>query len=366
VNYSTLASVLGREINDLSNMVLGTKAPENVIWFLTERCNLECSHCFVSHKGRVYRSELEAQEIKRVLTTGGGIFKRVTFTGGEPLLYKDFGDVFLFASNLQGMRHVHVSTNGLYHEKLFDILKKCQNKNVKYQIQSSIDGPEQIHNMVRGNNKAFGGLMTLIEKFRVFSSQSDLQCDMNLIMTLSRRNKKYLTETLGLAKEFKIPLTLNFVRSSHDAKLPASDTSDFAPATDEGLSINEIKALTDEWCQYAKKYLGIFMYSLNKTKMENTIYFYETGNWKFPCAAGRDDAVILSDGSVAICEMKKPVGNLREFDFDYLKFWEKYHDNSMHTCYCTYDCAMLYSINKSVRGHATILKEMLIPLKKAA
>lgn len=359
MNYN-LRDVVAREAGEITRILVGRKVPESVIWFLTERCNLSCGHCFVSHGGRKFRDELNFGQIKRVLDTSQGSIKRISFTGGEPLIHREFDKVFIYASSLPQMKQLHVSTNGMCNEKLFSILKDCNNDQVQYQIQSSVDGPEKIHNAIRGNKNAYKEFIRLLDMFKDFKSKSNLSLDMNLVMTVSRRNLHTVQETMELAKFYDIPLTINFVRSSSDSNLRKDEISDFVPQGDaDKLSIKEIKSVVEEWCRLAVKNCGFFVYRLHKIRMDNLLQYNEKGTWKYPCAAGINDAVIFSDGSISVCETKKPFAKLQDFDFDYRKLWEKHFNGKLHACYCSYDCAINYSINKSAKGYLVFAKSLI-------
>lgn len=359
MNYN-LRDVVEREVGEIARILVRRRVPESLIWFLTERCNLKCAHCFVSHEGRRFRDELGFDQIKQVLDTSQGSLKKISFTGGEPLIFREFDKVFLYASSLPQMKYLHISTNGTCNERLFSILKDCKNDRVRYQIQSSIDGPEEIHNAIRGNKRTYKNLIKLLDMFKEFKSKSNLSLDMNLVMTVSRRNRHAVRETMELAKFYNIPLTPNFVRSSSDSNLRKDEISDFVQEGDDNrLSLEEIRSVVDEWCRLAVKYCGFFVYRLNKIRMDNIVQYNEKGTWKYPCASGINNAVIFSDGSVSICETRKPFARLQDFDFDYRKFWKKHFDGKFHTCYCSYDCAIDYSIDKSAKGYWVFAKDLI-------
>jgi radical SAM protein with 4Fe4S-binding SPASM domain len=68
----------------------------SVSWNLTQRCNLECAHCYMSaHAGADTRGELTTAECRRVIdeiaTVNPNVF--LILTGGEPLLRRDIWDV---------------------------------------------------------------------------------------------------------------------------------------------------------------------------------------------------------------------------------------------------------------------------------
>jgi len=61
---------------------------------LTRRCNLRCRHCYVCGADDKARREMSASQVFRaldVLAESGTLF--VTFTGGEPLLRRDFFEI---------------------------------------------------------------------------------------------------------------------------------------------------------------------------------------------------------------------------------------------------------------------------------
>src|SRR2546425_5059629 len=61
----------------------------SVSWNLTQRCNLECAHCYMSaHAGADTRGELTTTECRRVMGEIAAVNPNVflILTGGEPLL----------------------------------------------------------------------------------------------------------------------------------------------------------------------------------------------------------------------------------------------------------------------------------------
>ncbi len=80
---------------------------------LTERCNNNCIHCYINlpADSPAREREMTASEIKAILAEAAGLgCLTVRFTGGEPLLRKDFEEIYLFARRL-GMK-VMLFTNG--------------------------------------------------------------------------------------------------------------------------------------------------------------------------------------------------------------------------------------------------------------
>jgi len=73
----------------------------SVSWNLTQRCNLECAHCYMSaFAGADTRGELTTMECRRVMDEIAEINPSVflILTGGEPLLRRDIWDVAAYAA----------------------------------------------------------------------------------------------------------------------------------------------------------------------------------------------------------------------------------------------------------------------------
>lgn len=354
MNYNNLLRVAGKELNDLKYFLPIKKIPENLIWFLTERCSLKCSHCFVSHKGRKFRDELSVQEIIKVLNSAKAFLKKISFTGGEPMIYQGFDKIFVHCSELPKLKQLHISTNGMHNDKLFQIIEKVKNYKLNIQIQSSLDGLEETHNKIRGNKKSFHNVFDLFKGLDGFKKHN---IDKNIVMTCSKENMHEVKEAIDFFSKIEIPLTINFVRSSNDTI--SEENNDFIPMNDIGLSYEETFNIIELWKNKFKSKMDKYTYTLNLVKMKNLLNFKKNKTWYYDCSAGQSDAVFMSDGSIAICETKKPLGNIKDFDFSYKKFWENNLQTKLKKCHCNFDCAAIYSVNKSIKGHIFYLKEFL-------
>jgi MoaA/NifB/PqqE/SkfB family radical SAM enzyme len=78
-------------------------------------------------------------------------------------------------------------------------------------------------------------------------------------------------------------------------------------------------------------------------------------NWKMPCTAGRTSIVIDYNADVRVCELRKPIGNLRKYDMDFEKFWisserkNEVRSVGVDKCFCTHICFMYDSMRHSRR-----------------
>ncbi|MCK4859277.1 MAG: radical SAM protein [Candidatus Omnitrophica bacterium] len=71
---------------------------------LTERCNNNCIHCCINLPADdldAKKKELPTKDLKKILTEAASLgCMTVRFTGGEPLLRKDFEELYIFARKL--------------------------------------------------------------------------------------------------------------------------------------------------------------------------------------------------------------------------------------------------------------------------
>ncbi len=113
--------------------------------YLTNACNLRCDHCFM-RSGKPLKDELSFREWQRILNefhTNGG--ESVTFTGGEPLMNRDFESILNHAHGL-GLTTTVLSNGILWTEEQIGRLSSAISE-----VQISIDGFDEPSNAkVRG------------------------------------------------------------------------------------------------------------------------------------------------------------------------------------------------------------------------
>src|SRR5262245_13744675 len=86
----------------------------SVSWNLTQRCNLECAHCYMSASSRAdTRGELSTDECRRVIDEIAVVNPNVflILTGGEPFLRKDLFEIAAYAAERRFT--VVLGTNGV-------------------------------------------------------------------------------------------------------------------------------------------------------------------------------------------------------------------------------------------------------------
>ena len=133
-------------------------APLYVVWDCTRHCNLRCAHCGAA--GATYPVELSAGQVRAVLDQLAAMGVRMFgVTGGEPLLRAGLVPLLEYARAL-GLR-TGIATNGF----LLDVVMARQMARAGvHSIMVSLDGPEGLHNEIRGHAESFGRAVEAVRR----------------------------------------------------------------------------------------------------------------------------------------------------------------------------------------------------------
>jgi len=192
-------------------------APFLVVWDFTYRCNLNCRHCY-SNAGVLTRRELGTKEALKVVDqlADFGVVS-LAFSGGEPLMRKDFFEVAEHAVD-SGL-YVSLATNGTLLDK--QNVKKLKEIGVHY-VEVSIDGSNaKFHDDFRGVPGAFDlaitGLKNCVEEGLCTS----------VAVTATKRNFKDLPKVLELAEKVGAArfALFNFVPVGRGSEIISQDLS---------------------------------------------------------------------------------------------------------------------------------------------
>lgn len=149
---------------------------------LTRNCNLRCWFCGQwGKKGFFSNASGEAMAFddwKKVVLDlinyreKSGISPKVMLWGGEPLMYPDFDRIteYLYQKGFE----IGMVTNGVLIDKHIDTIKTCIKK-----IYVSIDGPKDIHNLIRGE----GVFEKVLDNLRLLK---DTSVEINVMAVLSK------------------------------------------------------------------------------------------------------------------------------------------------------------------------------------
>ena len=123
-----------------------TGAPFLVVWDITNACNLKCQHCY-ANAGSSLKDELSTDEAMEVIDCLDRVsVPIVAFSGGEPLVRRDFFDLTRYACD-KGI-YVAVATNGTLITK--EKAQEMKKAGIRF-VQISLDGASPAtHDSFRG------------------------------------------------------------------------------------------------------------------------------------------------------------------------------------------------------------------------
>ncbi|MFW9867818.1 MAG: radical SAM protein, partial [Candidatus Thorarchaeota archaeon] len=163
--------------------------PPVVFWSVTQRCNLNCTHCYVDQDQNELSYEASCSIIDQLSEAKNFI---LIFFGGEALLREDIFDLMKYASKKK--IRVGLASNGTLITT--DIAKKLKNVGVGY-VQVSIDGLKEIHEQIRGKgtyDKAVAAIHNCIK-------EGLYTC---IGTTITKENVHQIYDLIELAKSLKI------------------------------------------------------------------------------------------------------------------------------------------------------------------
>lgn len=252
---------------------LGRKIPIVIAWAVTRRCNYRCKYCAAWDTPTM---ELDTKEICNIIDEMAGMgLKKITFTGGEPLLREDIGKIIDYAH--QKNISVNLNSNGSLIKERIAELKNLDS------LTLSLEGPEEIHDGLRQKG-SFKNVLAAID----VASKRNIR--VALTVTLNTCNLKYINYLLELASQHNVqiqfqPSIKNLLYSSEGN--PVS------------LSANEYGEAMSKIIEFKKKgYKKIIKNSLSGLN--------HLSQWpnlkKIKCASGLITCRIQPDGQVIHCD----------------------------------------------------------------
>jgi len=328
-----------QKILSLMKRSFAPNRPYHAQWLLTRRCNYRCRSCGVWREQQ--DAEVSADEVKR----GLDVFRElgvieVVFSGGNPLLRDDMGEILDYASRFF---ITTVYDNGSLAAEKIDALR-----NVDF-VAISLDTLdkqklEHIKGVQGAFEKAIGAIETLhSEGIPVVISP-----------TISQLNQH---EIVDLTKHF-INRGIPVVYCLYSYDYP-TDNRLFSI----GKRINEFEPtdrmalakVCDELIELKGKQRGVFI----TTKVLNALrQYFSDGQRTWRCEALRGFFMVDHLGRVAGCHLRQPVASIWELG----DLWESERLEKLRNEYnecrkCTYLCYIVYSIHASILGNIEIIQD---------
>lgn len=193
--------------------VLHKRVPLAVRFQVTNHCTLHCKYC---NLWQTKTKELSTQEIIDII---GELLKlgtkRISFSGGEPLLRTDIGEIITYCK--KNYIYPEMNSNGTLVPERIEVIKK-----VAF-LKLSLDGPEDVHDATRGK----GSYQKVI---KAADAAFENKISFGFACTLTKYNINSLDHVLDVAKKYDSIVAFQPLKQIYGG---AKDIKDLAPSEDE-------------------------------------------------------------------------------------------------------------------------------------
>jgi MoaA/NifB/PqqE/SkfB family radical SAM enzyme len=327
---------------------------DTLIFFVTSRCNSKCRTCFYWEELNA-NDDLTFAEIERV-SASMPRFREIWLSGGEPTLREELVDVLALFYRQNGVRSVNFPANGLLPDRLVGILEAtfAACPELKVNLNLALDGIGETHDSIRGVPGNFDRALESLEKLQELRrGHGGLRLHANSVVC-----RENLAEMVPLGEMLRERFDLD----GHYFQIIRGEPMD------PGLLEVHKEALTRLYAElqplyrhYAARlgrrkgwvgkagYLGV----LNLYHDIQARNFDRHHRWPMPCTAAQNIAVLDANGDIRSCELREKLGNIRDYECDWGRFWDSKERQdeiagiARDGCWCTHVCFIHASLKAS-------------------
>jgi MoaA/NifB/PqqE/SkfB family radical SAM enzyme len=320
-------------------------------FYITNKCNLRCSYCFIHSPDacpKFLKEEFTKEEAFNLLDEAYELGVRMIFLlGGEPLMYPHFGEVVAYIRK-KGMV-CHVMTNGLLMTKFLDELKLSDG------VCVSLDGLDEANDHFRGK----GTCKKVLENLKA-ASDAGIKCRLHAV--LNRYNIDKFDKFLKVASDLGTPVTVSppaYVEQdgSDEFIISEEEQRDFwrrlLAMKDSGLPVGHTRKVLKTMIDWPQSY---------QTPLTHQAAVTSKGQKIVHCVNAERYCGVDADGTLHFClHPGMPTGlNVKEVGLS--KAWEhlKTLRPKCHACASPNSLEYSTAINLDVQGVANALRYQLL------
>jgi MoaA/NifB/PqqE/SkfB family radical SAM enzyme len=302
-------------------------SPPFLVLFINSICNMKCEHCFYwrNLNGRDDLTKEELFELSRSL----GPIENLNLSGGEPFLRKEFAEICRQFIQHNKVRQIYVPSNGYYTDKTVkQVTSTLEEKDLDFfVVELSLDGMAEFHDEFRVTKDSFKKAMETYDAL-VKIQQRDPRLRIHAISTATDRNMDEIRRLSTFLYE-RCPQM-----DHHNLAVIRGDRKD--PSL-QGPSLKRYEDLYEYirrlWAPRETGRYGAIVEPMLQWAKVRTI---KEERQVVPCRAGKLSAVVYANGDVSLCELHKPLGNLREKSF--WEIWKSVEAQQLRGCVANKEC----------------------------
>jgi len=228
------------------------RLPMGAVYEATMRCNLHCEFCYVGDLLNIegeWREELPLEILQRAFPDERGF--QISLTGGEIFMRKDIMSVLdLFRD--KGYACGYLTTNGtIITDERADALADLAAAGFLKHISVSIDGPQELHDIARGQKGTFERTCAGLKRLQDAARRKGAPLRVSINTTVAHESLAALDQMVDVAEELGVDaIGLNHLMFSTPEEVAetvrligAADASAIATfvTTDPGLDIARVR-----------------------------------------------------------------------------------------------------------------------------
>ena len=351
----------------------GVTSPVILNILITSVCDMRCVHCFFTEelddKPRK-KLQMTTPQLARISETLGGKLPILIIAGGEPFTRKDLPEVVRAFYENNELESVYLMSNGGIQQRIIPdvtrILEECPKLNVT--VALGVDGLKEEHEKIRGK---VGSWDKAIDTARQLQGiQRDIpRLDVQTCTCFMNSNQERIFEWYDFLRHELKPdkINVNYIRppsaKPEELNIDLSRYRKLSAMIDDDSRRGVIKNHYKGEGGYFKAAVDIYMHELiARTE--------ELGKAQLRCFAGTTGGVIYDEGTVSSCENLDPIGNLRDYDWNFWALWNSPELNARRAqikqgCYCTHESNCYYPSLAFNPKHLIQIKKLERQLKKS-
>lgn len=329
-----------------AKLALGQPFTPGVLSILvTSLCDMRCTHCFFTEElddEPRKKLQMTTREIERISETLGGNLGVLILAGGEPFIRKDLPEIARAFCRNNKLESLYITSNGQIQQRIFPdvrrIFAECPQLNVT--VALGIDGLKEQHDKIRQKPGSWDIAIDTARRLQAMKAEFP-RLDVQTCTCFMNSNQDTIFEWYDYLKNELKPdkVNFNYIRPpAADPKELDIDAARYAKLSATIAEDSRRGALKNHYAGdngFFKAALDVHMHNvIAKTQ--------ETQQAQLTCYAGTAGGVIYDEGTVSSCEILAPVGNLRDFDWNFQKLWfspamQARRKQAADGCFCTHE-----------------------------
>jgi len=317
---------------------------------VTSVCDMRCTHCFFTEQlddGPRKKLQMTTREIEIISETLGGNLGVLILAGGEPFTRKDLPEIARAFYINNKLESVYITSNGQIQKRIFPdivrIMQECPRLNVT--VALGIDGLKAQHDKIRQKPGSWDIVIDTARQLQAMKREYP-RLDVQTCTCFMNSNQDTIFDWYDFLKYELKPdkVNFNYIRppaaDSKELEIDGARYARLAAKIDEDSRRGAIKNHYVGDIGFFKAALDVYMHGLiSKTQ--------ETQQAQLTCYAGTAGGVIYDEGTVSSCENLEPVGNLRDFGWNFKKLWlspamQARRVKAADGCFCTHESNCYY------------------------